>query len=365
MNFIDGDTLVSQVQGQQVFPFDTTQWDIRAQNYILENIQGKDAIYLLNGSAWIKDQTFLNGTIEFDVLLNQRQSFPGINFRAGDRLNYEVFYLRSHLPGKPDANQAIPMINGLTAWQLYFGPAYSVPYEYSYDGWTHVKIVIKDSRAQVFFDHSKRPNLSWNLTHPPKEGSLGISISGNASHFANFKVDTAEPELIDFKVAEANPVEGIIDQWHISDKFEESRLEDIAELNKLIDERSWTRSIGISEGKAANISNAVVRYDDIPGNTVMARITFNSESDQRKLFEFGYSDRVVVLLNGNPIYKGNNRWRSRDYRYLGTIGLFDALYLNVTEGENVLDFAVSEDFGGWLITGKFMDTDGIEVIKNP
>ena len=351
-------------QGQQLFPIDTAHWDIKANNYILENIKGKDAIYLLNGQAWLKDFTFFNGTIEFDVLLTERASFPGVSFRAADQRNYEVFYLRSHLPGKPDANQAIPVVNGLTAWQLYFGPSYSTPYDYNYDDWTHIKIVVKDRKAQMFFDYSKKPHLSWNLTHDPKVGKVGISVSSNACHFANFSVDTSEPELIDFEVAENNPIEGIIEEWAISDKFEEKLLDDYNHIDAVINKRTWNNSIGVSEGRAANISKAIVRYDDKPGNTVFARIKFSSSTDQRKLFEFGYSDRVVVLLNGKPIYKGNNRWRSRDYRFLGTIGLFDAVYLDLKAGVNTLDFAVSEDFGGWLITGRFNNMKGIELLDN-
>jgi hypothetical protein len=105
----------------------------------------------------------------------------------------------------------------------------------------------------------------------------------------------------------------------------------------------------------------VVRYDDTPGNTVFARITISSDTDATRLFEFGYSDRVVALLNEKPIYKGNNNYRSRDYRYLGTIGLFDAIYLDLKKGDNTLLMAVSEDFGGWLITGRFVDPKGIKI----
>ena len=129
----------------------------------------------------------------------------------------------------------------------------------------------------------------------------------------------------------------------------------------MVKDRTWNKSLETSEGKAVNISTGVVRYDNNPGNTVIARITFNSSVAQMKLFEFGYSDRVVAILNGKPIYWGNNRWRSRDYRYLGTIGLFDAIYLDLNEGVNTLDFAVSEDFGGWLITGRFDNMDGINL----
>ena len=102
-------------------------------------------------------------------------------------------------------------------------------------------------------------------------------------------------------------------------------------------------------------------YNGEPGNTVFAKITIQSDRDQIKLFEFGYSDRVVAILNGQAIYKGTNRCRSRDYRYLGTIGLFDAIFLDLKAGDNTLLLAVSEDFGGWLVTGRFADYSGIKI----
>ena len=63
------------------------------------------------------------------------------------------------------------------------------------------------------------------------------------------------------------------------------------------------------------------------------------------------------------IYKGDNGWRTRDYRYLGTIGLFDGIFLNLKKGENTLLMAVSESFGGWLITGKFDNDTGINILN--
>ena len=36
--------------------------------------------------------------------------------------------------------------------------------------------------------------------------------------------------------------------------------------------------------------------------------------------------------------------------------------VNLKKGENTLLMAVSENFGGWLITGKFKNNDTIEII---
>ena len=63
----------------------------------------------------------------------------------------------------------------------------------------------------------------------------------------------------------------------------------------------------------------------------------------------GYSDVAAVFVNDTLIYKGNNTYQSRDYRYLGTIGLFDRVALPLQAGENEVWIAVSEAFGGWGI----------------
>lgn len=53
----------------------------------------------------------------------------------------------------------------------------------------------------------------------------------------------------------------------------------------------------------------------------------------------------------------------RDYRFLGTIGLFDEVYLPLKKGENELWLAVTESFGGWGIKALIEDLAGL-TIKN-
>ena len=72
------------------------------------------------------------------------------------------------------------------------------------------------------------------------------------------------------------------------------------------------------------------------------------------------SDEASVFVNGVPLYGGTNRCQSRDYRYLGTIGLFDEVYLPLRDGRNEVRFVVTEAFGGWGLQARFEDTQGIE-----
>ncbi len=348
---------------QNIIPLDTINWEIRAKSYVIENYKGKNAIYIQRGGIFLKNTQFLNGTIEFDIILKESPMFPGVFFRGVNNFrDAEQWYMRTHLSGKPDANQAAASINGVTPWQLYFGSKYSFPYTYNYGVWTHVKLVVNNKRAQVFLDYSEKPNLSWDLFLEPKEGGVMIRGGAEAMHIADIIVNKDVNELKDFVPIERDGIKGLVSEWEVSEMFEESTLNDLGKVKTLISEIGWQGKIKVEEGIAANISRVQLLQKGKPKNTVFTRILINSDKDQLKQFEFGYSDRVVVILNGVPLYKGTNKWRSRDYRYLGTVGLFDNVYLNLKKGTNELLMAVSEDFGGWLITGKFKDNKGL-IIK--
>ena len=333
----------------QQFPFDTATWEINAAAHVLENIKGQDAIYLQNGTVVLKNETFKNGTIEFDVLMTERQSFPGISFHILEDSNNEQFYLRPHQSGNPDANQYTPIWNGLAGWQLYFGPAYSFVYDYTFDSWTHVKLVVNEDKGQVYLDHAKQPNLSFTLKHGAKNGGVALNVSYAPMHFANFRMDKSKYELVDFELPAPVDSKNIVTTWEISSPLNEAEVSHtIGKLNNV----SWKKA-KTEENQAVNIASIQNIQE---GRTVYAKLVLNSNTKQILPFEFGYSDRVVVFVNGEAIYSGNNRWRTRDYRYLGTIGLFDSVILHLEKGDNTILFAVSEDFGGWGIMGRVDQT---------
>jgi hypothetical protein len=102
-----------------------------------------------------------------------------------------------------------------------------------------------------------------------------------------------------------------------------------------------------------------------PGeNTRFARLMVESDQRQSKLMSFGYSDAAKVFVNGILRYSGDNTYMSRDYRYLGTIGLFDAVVLPLEAGENEVMIAVTEAFGGWGVMAEFADLGGIEIKRD-
>jgi hypothetical protein len=107
----------------------------------------------------------------------------------------------------------------------------------------------------------------------------------------------------------------------------------------------------------------IARYEkkSKDANTVLVKLTINSDVETSRLFRFGYSDRVRIYVNGKQQFFGNAKWRSRDYRFLGTVGLHDAVPLHLNAGSNVVIAAVSEDFGGWGFVGQIEDREGLVI----
>jgi hypothetical protein len=91
------------------------------------------------------------------------------------------------------------------------------------------------------------------------------------------------------------------------------------------------------------------RLDPQPGTKVLyARTTIESDRDQVKKLDIGYSDEVSVFLNGRILYRGRSAQGFRDPGFLGIVNPEnDAVYLSLKKGSNELTLAVSELGGGW------------------
>jgi hypothetical protein len=79
-----------------------------------------------------------------------------------------------------------------------------------------------------------------------------------------------------------------------------------------------------------------------------ARTTVVSDRAQTKRLALGYSDDVVVFLNGRILYRGRSPQAFRDPGFLGIVSADnDAVYLPLKKGKNELVLALSELGGGW------------------
>ncbi|MCP4660566.1 MAG: hypothetical protein GY856_34635 [bacterium] len=304
---------------------------------------------------------FTNGMIEFDISFSGERGFMGGVWRMQDTENLEELYLRPHQSGNPDANQYTPAFHGATGWQLYHGEGYGTPVTYAFHRWMHVKIVFSGSQGEAYVDSEEPVLFMHELKREVQPGKVGVRAGSYApAHFANFSYRSMEAPILKGKPKPPGPAPaGMIRTWSVSNAFDEGSLENqflLSEDDKK--DLKWTTLPAESSGvtNLARVQGAAEGAD-----TVFAKVKIISERQQVKRVRFGFSDRVKIYFNDRLIYGGNNGYRSRDYRYLGTIGLFDELVLPLDHGDNELWFAVSEDFGGWGIQAVIEDMEGIRL----
>jgi len=346
----------------QVIPFDSDRWEIRAGESKLVDYLGRSSLFMKGGLATIKDSDFKNGTVEFDIAFSGERGFMGAGWRIIDPDNYEQFYVRPHQSGKPDANQYTPIFNGLAGWQLYHGDGYGAQVEYLFDEWMHVKIVVSGSRGEVYIMDMEKPALIIHeMKREIKSGKVGLMCSNFApAYFSNFQFTSMNNPALkgQAKQLESAP-EGTITGWLVSNPFHEKILIENFRLMKADKiALTWTR---LSSEQSGITNLAKVHKIEQGKNTVFAKVIIISDREQFKKLKFGYSDRIKAYFNDRLIYGGSNLYRSRDFRYLGTIGYFDELYLPLKKGENELWLAVSEAFGGWGVQAMFEDVSGIRI----
>jgi len=196
-----------------------------------------------------------------------------------------------------------------------------------------------------------------------RPGRVGLSAGNFApAYFSNFSFSVmSRPSL----KGKAKPPEkapaGTVMSWQVSNTFDEKSLEKKYQLTRADKEKlSWSKLTSEDHG-IANLARLQGLARGL--NTVFARLIIQSESEQIKKIRFGFSDNLKVYFNDRLLYGGSDIYRSRDHRFLGTIGLFDELYLPLKKGDNELLLAVTENFGGWGIKALVEDMAGIS-LKN-
>ena len=354
---------VLNVSAEQV-SFTDARWKMEAEELSIVEHLGIRALYLKGGAAVLDDVQLMNGVIEFDISVSEARGFSGALFRIFDDQNFEHFYIRPHNSGMADANQYTPVINGVSGWQLYHGEGYGSPVKYRYDEWMHIKIVYVGERAEIYIDSDTPSVIVPQLKHKPALGSVGVNASNfSPAYFTNFEVHAVPDDYVFTEVESTVETAGeaTVMTWSVSNTVS---AESLAGATRLQDEHKnelgWTTLAAEATG-VANL--AWVQGHTPEAATAFARVRVTSETKQVKGLSFGYSDSVSVYANDTLLYSGDNTYMTRDYRYLGTISLFDKVYVPLEPGDNEIWFAVTEAFGGWGIKAQFDDLAGIIIKK--
>jgi hypothetical protein len=303
-----------------------------------------------------------DGVIEADLAVTAERSFHGLAWRARDGENFEEFFVRPHQVGNPDAIQYTPVTNGISSWQLYHGDGYWAPTSFPVGPWFTLRVAFAGERADVWVGDLDRPALRVaQLKLDARAGAIGLLVGGPGLRVARFAHSDTPPALEPMALPARD--EHAIRAWHVSDPFPERAVDAVAQPpGDLLVDRRWTR-LEAEPGGLANLG----RVNGLHGeaNTVLVRAVLRADDARTIPMQLGFSDRAMLFLNGRALFRGDDTYRSRDYRFLGSIGFWDTVFLPLEPGENELVVAVSEDFGGWGIQARFPDVDDATRVIDP
>ena len=348
---------LTSISAQDIEP---DKWELSESGAQIVNYLGRKSIELNGGVSQLKGVEFQNGTISFDIAMQEKRGFAGVYFRWNDN-NAEYFYLRPHMSGNPDSNQYTPRFNGVSGLQLYHSPRFSAPTVYKFDQWLPVKLVIKDNKMDVYIDSDEPVLHVADLFGPKEAGNIRLAGGFQEFRFSNFKLEASDNvTTIGTPAPKAELPTALIKNFSVaSTAVLGSVVEGMPELDTMLLEGQVWQNLEIDEAGVGNLAKVSGRTPEI--NTLFVRKILTADEAKTVRFQYGFSDRVTVFLNGQAIVYGDDRYLSRDYRHLGTIGLFDSVFLPLEAGRNELIFAVTEGFGGWGIKAAMEPVSGVRV----
>lgn len=352
----------SQTSETLSVPPDSSRWELQEEARATE-YQGRKCLLLDGGAAVLKDFQLRDGVLDVDVSTPAKRGFFGIQFRlADDGANGEWVYLRQHKSGLPDAMQYTPILNTGANWQIYNGPGFTGAVDIPKNEWFHLRLEVTGAQARLFVKDMDKPALVMDdLKSGVQKGQVALYVLTGATYFSNFEV-RATPDAPWQRHLPAMPP-NTITKWTISPSYD--ALSRNLELSLAPDE---IHSIHWQEVEAEPPGFVVLyRYrgaphlrvtfqgdfsrklEPQPGMQVLyARTDIDSDRDQIRKLEIGYSDEVSVFFNGTILYRGRSAQGFRDPGFLGIVNPEnDTVYLPLKKGHNELLLAVSELGGGW------------------
>ena len=359
----------------KVVEFDANHWYLADKSQFI-SYDGRKA---LAGTAYLKDVSFLNGTIEVDIWITGATGFAGFIFRVQSFDDYEWCWLRTHKTDglAADGLQYAPAFKGATCWQFNGGPGGIGAVNVPKNQWVHMKLEFHDESATLYVKDMTNPVFTMDrLQLGLKKGSVGLqtflrpgvqTYANEGIYFSNFAYqidETSKPVTPKEKIV---PPE-VLAKWKLTPHYQIPDFDAVGiyPTDQLGQIKSWITP----EVDGAGLVN-ITKYYGRPGglgvgakpDCAILRTYIESEQDQRIKMNFGYSDAAGIFLNQVPLFWGNSAFLSRNMTYGGWISFNDAVFLDLKKGRNELLVVVAEVFGGWGFQARLGDVRGVRVVE--
>jgi hypothetical protein len=351
-------------------PPDSPRWDLEGEAKLAE-YQGRKALLIDGGAAVLKDFEMRDAIIDVDVATPAKRGFFGFDIRIDpDGKNYEEIYLRQHQSGYPDAMQYTPVLNTGRNWQIFNGPGFTGAVDIPKSEWFHMRLEVIGAQAKLYVKDMEKPALVMDdLKSGVQKGQVALFTLTGETYFTNFEI-VPMPDAPWTRHLPAIPA-NVLSKWSISPSYDAlarnlERPLSASEANSIKWENVDAEPPGFvvlyryreaPHPRVTFQSDFSTRLQPQPGMKVLyAKTDIESDRDQLKKLEIGYSDDVTVFLNGRILWRGRSAQAFRDPRFLGIVNPEnDAVYLPLRKGSNELILAISELGGGWGFICRLQD----------
>jgi hypothetical protein len=326
---------------------------------------GNAAQQTKTGQALLKNLSFRNGTIEYDVDASSGMGAE-IGFRRRDDNTLEDFYLRpqpncDHAPG---CIQYAPITHGMLLWDVF--PQYQSPAPLKSDGWNHVTLVVSGQRMNVFINGEKLPSLKvGRLEGDSMEG--GISLGGPGI-FANVVI---RPETVDGLSPKPDPDSTAADprfvrNWQIASSFNLPPDKDPSFAEIPDASASW-QPIHAERAGLVNITRLYgLPLPRTQRSATWIKTTITSDKRQTRRVDVGWAREIWVFANGQLVYADKNLYQPATSRKApdGRVSLQNGSFdLPLNEGKNQVDVVLADNFYGWGLIMHLDDLTSLHLAK--
>lgn len=361
-------------------PMDSVHWQYDSSAVEFINHLNVKAVVNKKGRGlqlFLKNQTFADGSIEFDVDLNGGMGFPGINFRqSDDHKQAENFYIRSFGPVTPQVRTTVQyaaVMDGMSIWDL--SDEYQGGAQINQQGWNHVKLVLSGRQMRAYVNDMKRPVLIV----PELEGAQmngGISLVGNVI-YANLVLKPGSIEGLSGDPGYNSTVNDTryIRNWMVSPAksfpFGKELIIPLPSMygtlnaSDLPDSATQWSPIKAEPRAIVNLSRIYGHVPDDARRIAWLKTTIESDKVQESLLSLGYSDEIWVFINGQILYTGKNYFGTPEQKEPGARCTIEnsSFKLPLKEGKNEILIGLANYFYGWGIVARLDDTRGIQLMQ--
>ncbi len=352
-------------------PLRADAWDLAGMEVAFETHQGQPAMKLNDKGAdatgsnlvKVKDLVFRNGTIEYDIALQEGARFSSCYFRMQDPDNSEHVYLRAAFIGDPNNSsgfQYAGVVDGVNYWDLSF--PYQTGVEMKPVGeFNRIKIVVRDRQLLAYVNDMDRPALYIPIMDGEVDaGSIGFD---GKAWIANVSITPdATPGLhagVGF-----DPVHNdvrYLRNWQVSQPVDLPPGREIVAADLPDQHVTWSRVVAEHHG-LVNLSRKFGQTPRGSRRMVWLRTTLTAAEAMQRQLRLGISDEVTIFLNGRYLYTGKNPYATPGMMApRGRASTENTeVSLALKAGENELLIGVANNFFGWGVIAQLNDSGGIK-----